>query len=65
MPGGVGRCGGRLSAVEPTTAAGCPAIFTLATVPPLICPANGCGKGVGTREGPAGTITMCVSTAKT
>src|SRR4051794_24198428 len=62
-PGGVGRCAGVLSAVEPTTAAGCPAIFTVLTVPPLMMPTKGCGSGVGTCAGPAGTITMCVSVA--
>lgn len=31
-------CAGELSAVEPTTAAGEPPIFTVAMVPPLIFP---------------------------
>src|SRR5690349_654404 len=56
-------CAGEFWAVLPTTAAGWPPILTEATVPPLIWPANGCGSGVGTWAGPAGTITMCVSVA--
>src|SRR6185436_19677253 len=58
-------CDGELRAVEPTTAAGCPAIFTVEMRPPSIMPTNGCGSGVGTSAGPAGTITMWVSVAIT
>jgi hypothetical protein len=60
VPGGVGICGGVLSAVLPTVAAGMPIIFTLGLNSPLIMPVKGCGSGVG---GEPGTITICVSVA--
>src|SRR5437899_2530731 len=53
-------CGGVLSAVLSTVAAGSPMMFTLLLKLPLMIPVKGCGSGAG---GAAGTITMCVSTA--
>src|SRR5512146_474216 len=54
VPGGVKMCGGVLSAVLSTVAAGMPMMFTSELKPPLMIPLNGCGSGVGTRDGPAG-----------
>src|SRR6185369_12141822 len=65
VPGGVGMCAGELVAVEPTTAAGWPPIFTDETSAPSMGPENGCGSGVGTGPPGDGTITRCVSTAIT
>ena len=41
-------CGGVLSAVLSTVAAGMPMMFTSELSPPLMIPVNGCGSGVGT-----------------
>jgi hypothetical protein len=54
-----------LVAVDPWTAAGSPPICTVATRPPVSIPEKGWGKGVGTNDGPAGTITMCMSVPTT
>ena len=58
-------CGGMLVAVDPWTAAGSPPICTVATRPPVSIPEKGWGKGVVTNDGPAGTITMCMSVPTT
>src|SRR3954451_3385223 len=63
VPGGVGRCGGTLSAVLPTVAAGFPMMLTVALRPPFSMPENPCGSGVGTCPDGDGTITTWVSTA--
>src|SRR5664279_1152749 len=63
VPGGVAMCGGVLSAVLFTVAAGTPMIFTSLLRPPEITPANGCGSGVC--PGGDGMMTMCMSTATT
>lgn len=57
VPGGVGMWAGVFSAVLPTVAAGLPMILTFEPSPPLMIPVKGCGKGVGTGDGP-GTSTM-------
>ena len=41
VPGGVGRCGGTLSAVLPTVAAGMPVMLTFPLKPPLMMPEKG------------------------
>src|SRR5215471_17764848 len=59
VPGATGTCGGVLSAVLPTVAAGLPDILTSELSPPLSTPAKGCGSGVGTGgAGGPGTMTM-------
>src|SRR3989442_13521124 len=59
VPGGVGICGGVLSAVLSTVAAGIPMIFTSLLRLSLMMPTNGCGSGVGTGPpGGVGTMTM-------
>src|SRR5882724_12317942 len=63
VPGGVGICGGMLSAVLPVVAAPRPIILTLLLRLPLMIPENGWGSGVGT-GGVPGTITTWVSVAK-
>lgn len=63
-PGAVGECGGVLSAVLPTVAAGSPIMFTLLLREPFRIPSKGCSSCVGTGEpGGAGTMTICVSVA--
>src|SRR3984957_20299541 len=59
VPGAAGTCGGLLSAVLPTVAAGRPDILPSGPTPPLSTAAKGCGIGVGTGgpDGP-GTMTM-------
>src|SRR3954454_19272667 len=57
VPGGVGRCGGTLSAVLPTVAAGLPMTLTLALRSPVNMPENSCGSGVGTCPDGDGTMT--------
>ena len=52
-----------MSAVEPTTAAGEPPMRTVLTVPPVIGPVKGWGKGAGTGPPGVGTMTMWVSVA--
>jgi hypothetical protein len=53
-------CGGVLSAVLSTVAAGIFMIFTSLLKLPLMIPTKGCGSGAG---GALGTITICVSVA--
>src|SRR6266545_1048579 len=64
LPGGVGICGGVLSALLSTVAAGIPMMLTSPLRPPLMIPTKGWGRGVGTGgDGGAGTMTICVSVA--
>src|SRR5206468_1880144 len=53
VPGAVGRWGGVLSAVLPTTAAGLPMILTSLLSPPMSRPEKGCGNGTGAGGTPA------------
>src|SRR3954447_7353744 len=65
VPGGVGRGAGWLVAVDPTIAAACPPIVTVEHRLPSSRPLNGWGSGVGTRAGPAGTMTRWMSVPTT
>jgi len=58
VPGGVGTWAGELEAADPFTAAGCPQMETVATVPPFSVPLKEWGNGVGTGPPGDGTITM-------